>query len=202
MKPKPFQPSPAAYLRFYVSAPSGLAAGLHGFDDTVTLSCVSGQWGGAPGEFEGYMRKCLADWYDGASVMLGVESTTASTSPQSKSLKLYRASGYPLSSIPSKYRAANGSNQVNVLARCRTKRAFATILAQHGMSRVVESRDVNSTYHQLITHGLCQQVTPDFPQWNRLNAVAVKDNTIYYNPQHHCGELGYVDEWFEAPTRS
>lgn len=49
-----------------------VGVGLLPFSDKVTITCESGQWGGEPGEFEEYLRGCLAEWYDGATVTSNV----------------------------------------------------------------------------------------------------------------------------------
>lgn len=49
---------------FHVFFPGELAAGLRAFNDSVKIACGSGDFGGEPGEFEEFMRQCLADWYD------------------------------------------------------------------------------------------------------------------------------------------
>ena len=53
---------------FDIYFPGEIGAGLRSFSDEVTVTCKSGQWGGEPGEFESYMRDCLKEWYDGATV--------------------------------------------------------------------------------------------------------------------------------------
>ena len=58
----------ASEHRFEIYFPGDGAAGLYPFTDEVTISCKSGQWGGAPGEFEEYIHSCLKEWYDGATV--------------------------------------------------------------------------------------------------------------------------------------
>lgn len=55
-------------LNFDVCMPSELGAGLRGFTDTVNIKVASGDPGGEAGEFESYMRNCIAEWFDGATV--------------------------------------------------------------------------------------------------------------------------------------
>ena len=55
---------PSASVLFEVNSSGEIEAGLRPFNDSVTVSCESGQWGGAPGEFEEYMKDCLSEWYD------------------------------------------------------------------------------------------------------------------------------------------
>lgn len=55
---------------FDIDKPAELAAGLNGYTDTVTVLVGSGDPGGELGEFEAYMRDCLAEWFDGARVTL------------------------------------------------------------------------------------------------------------------------------------
>jgi len=61
MKPKTYT--------FYIDMPSDMSAGLHGFTDKLTIILESGDPGGEEGEFETFMRECLNEWYEGASVM-------------------------------------------------------------------------------------------------------------------------------------
>lgn len=69
----------SATIKFEVHHPGELAAGLRPFRDTVTVACESGEWGGAPGEFESYMEDCLKQWFDGAHV--GVSSEGVESDP-------------------------------------------------------------------------------------------------------------------------
>lgn len=55
-------------MKFEIYYPGEKAAGLRSFTDTVTVSCDSNEWGGAPGEFEQFTKESLETWYDGANV--------------------------------------------------------------------------------------------------------------------------------------
>jgi hypothetical protein len=55
-------------ITFNIHHPGEKAAGIHPFTDKVTMTCKSGQWGGAPVEFEKHMLVSLWEWYDGADV--------------------------------------------------------------------------------------------------------------------------------------
>ena len=44
------------------------AAGLHPFTEIVSISVDSGDPGGQDNEFRDYMRDCISEWYDCASV--------------------------------------------------------------------------------------------------------------------------------------
>lgn len=55
-------------LTFDVSHSGEPGAGLTAYSDTVVVALESGEPGGEPGEFEQFMRDCLADWFDGAKV--------------------------------------------------------------------------------------------------------------------------------------
>lgn len=57
-------------VKFCVDHPEELGAGIRGFNDVVTISVASGNPGGEQGEFEEFMKDCLAEWYDGASVTI------------------------------------------------------------------------------------------------------------------------------------
>ena len=57
-------------VKYDIYMPSELAAGLRGFDDTVTITVDSGDPGRGEGEFEEFMRLALAEWYDGAMVRI------------------------------------------------------------------------------------------------------------------------------------
>jgi hypothetical protein len=46
------------------------SAGILAYSDTIRISVESGDPGGIEGEFEQYIRQCLAQWYDGARVEL------------------------------------------------------------------------------------------------------------------------------------
>ena len=48
------------------------SAGLRAWNDTVTISCQSGDFGGDPGEFAEAFRAFMAEWYDGATVVLRI----------------------------------------------------------------------------------------------------------------------------------
>jgi len=58
----------ALKLTFDVDDAGEPGAGLPAYTDTVVVTLDSGQPGGEPGEFERYMRDCLAEWFDGARV--------------------------------------------------------------------------------------------------------------------------------------
>ena len=75
--PKPPKPTadadrdwlhPVGSASFEIYYQGEIGAGLRSFSDEVSITCKSGQWGGEPGEFEEYMRDCLKEWYDGATV--------------------------------------------------------------------------------------------------------------------------------------
>jgi hypothetical protein len=55
-------------LKFHVYFPGELSAGLREYSETVVIYLESGDPGGEPREFQEYMRKALAEWYDGAKV--------------------------------------------------------------------------------------------------------------------------------------
>lgn len=55
-------------LIFDIDMPDEHAAGIRGFTDTITVNVESGNPGGDPGEFEGFMLQALEDWYDGGHV--------------------------------------------------------------------------------------------------------------------------------------
>lgn len=112
-----------------------------------------------------------------------------------RSLKLFTASSWSLAGLPVKYRAANGSTQVYVLVRCATKRRFVELLESY--YHPASHREVNAALRHLNTYCSCNVFTPDNSQWERFDAIAVKPETVYYNPEHHCPRLGYVNEWFE-----
>jgi len=44
------------------------AAGINFYGDEVSITVISGDPGGEPGEFEEHMRQALAEWYDQAGV--------------------------------------------------------------------------------------------------------------------------------------
>jgi len=50
------------------------AAGFAGYTETVVITLDSGSPLGEPGQFAEYMRECLADWFDGATVRLAEPS--------------------------------------------------------------------------------------------------------------------------------
>jgi hypothetical protein len=62
-------PSPQSFT-FSIENPGEPAAGLLALNDSLTITVDSGNPGGTSGEFEEYMRDCLAEWYDGAKVAL------------------------------------------------------------------------------------------------------------------------------------
>lgn len=117
-----------------------------------------------------------------------------------KPLKLFRAGVYPLSCIDSAHRAANGSTQVSILIRCATKKRFAEILcaAQYGRA---DTRDAQRAASHLRTYCGWQEITTTHSQWNALNAVAVKPDTLYYCPDHHVKNGEFVRDWFEVKPR-
>jgi hypothetical protein len=58
-------------LTFNVVSPADYEAGIRGHEDTVTVSCESGDFTGDPeGEdsFQEAFQQFLMEWYDGASV--------------------------------------------------------------------------------------------------------------------------------------
>lgn len=55
-------------LTFDVTHTGEPGAGLTAYSDTVVVALESGEPGGEPGEFEKYMRDCIAEWFDGAKV--------------------------------------------------------------------------------------------------------------------------------------
>jgi len=57
----------AKELKFDVYHPGEMGAGILGYSDAVTVT-VENDPGGEEGEFEQYMRECLAEWFDGAKV--------------------------------------------------------------------------------------------------------------------------------------
>lgn len=57
----------AKELKFDVYHPGEMGAGIWGYSDAVTVT-VENDPGGEEGEFEQYMRECLAEWFDGAKV--------------------------------------------------------------------------------------------------------------------------------------
>lgn len=62
-------------MKFQIVHPGEPFAGITGFNDEVEIIVESGDPGGEPGEFEAFMRDCLAEWYDGASVWGEVDET-------------------------------------------------------------------------------------------------------------------------------
>jgi len=56
--------------KFYIENPGEEAAGIHSYSERVEVSVDSGDPGGYPGEFQDYMKNSLAEWYDGATVVL------------------------------------------------------------------------------------------------------------------------------------
>ena len=55
-------------IKYYIHMPQDLSSGERGFDDEVTIKIKSGDPGGDDGNFARFMKGCLLDWYDGASV--------------------------------------------------------------------------------------------------------------------------------------
>lgn len=51
-------------VKFFVSVPSERSAGIRGFEDEITVTCLSGDFGGDTGEFEKFMVETLKEWYD------------------------------------------------------------------------------------------------------------------------------------------
>lgn len=62
----------AKELKFDVYHPGEMEAGIWGYSDAVTVT-VENDPGGEEGEFEQYMRECLAEWFNGANVTPNVE---------------------------------------------------------------------------------------------------------------------------------
>ena len=60
----------AKELKFDVYHPGEVGAGIVGYTDAVTVT-VENDPGGEDGEFEQYMRECVAEWFDGARVTNG-----------------------------------------------------------------------------------------------------------------------------------
>lgn len=58
-------------LNYCVYHPGDHSAGMWGYSETVTLTVESGDPGGDPGEFAETLRQRLAEWFDGAKVILG-----------------------------------------------------------------------------------------------------------------------------------
>jgi len=58
----------AEVYSYFIVHPGERAAGIRSYDETVTVIVQSGDPGGEPEEFHEYMRKVLAEWFDGASV--------------------------------------------------------------------------------------------------------------------------------------
>lgn len=56
---------------YAVVHPGELAAGIRSYSETVRVIVESGDPGGDEEEFEKFMRDCLAEWFDGASVWVG-----------------------------------------------------------------------------------------------------------------------------------
>ena len=54
-------------VSFYIYDPGERGAGLNPFDDTVTVSCRSGDFGDHD-DFIEHMKHALEQWYDGATV--------------------------------------------------------------------------------------------------------------------------------------
>lgn len=78
----------ATEFTFDVNHPGEMAAGIWGYSDTVTVK-VENDPGGDDGEFEQYMRDCLAEWFDGAKVtpnmkLTGVPHDDAMATPEHK----------------------------------------------------------------------------------------------------------------------
>ena len=55
-------------LTFSIRHTGDLSAGITGYDNVVSV-WVRDYPGGEPGEFDEYIRGCLASWFDGAKVM-------------------------------------------------------------------------------------------------------------------------------------
>ena len=55
-------------VTFFIYYPGEPAAGLHAFDDEITISSRSGDFGDV-GDFVTHMRKTLQEWYDEATVV-------------------------------------------------------------------------------------------------------------------------------------
>ena len=54
---------------FEIEGPGELAAGIRPSYDQIAIEVVSGDPGGAPGEFEAHMAQTLREWYDDAKVI-------------------------------------------------------------------------------------------------------------------------------------
>jgi hypothetical protein len=57
-------------VQFYVYNPGEEGAGIAPYSDDITLRAMSGDPGGDPGEFDEFVRDCLAQWFDGAKVTI------------------------------------------------------------------------------------------------------------------------------------
>lgn len=115
-----------------------------------------------------------------------------------RTLKLFHANSVMLWTIPNHHRAENGSKQVNVLIRCATKRRFAELIGS--VCVTTDKARTDSAYRHLSLYGCWHEVEPGSARYTQLDAVAVKPDTIYYNPWGHTVS-GYVNEWFELPPR-
>ena len=51
-------------LKLIVDVPSERSAGIIGFTDEIEIKIKSGDPRGEPGEFEEFIKECLAEWYD------------------------------------------------------------------------------------------------------------------------------------------
>lgn len=60
---------------FGVNHPGELSAGITGYSDTVIVTVDSGNPGGEDGEFEELIRSTLAEWFDGAKVVMSRKAT-------------------------------------------------------------------------------------------------------------------------------
>lgn len=55
---------------FDINYPGDESAGIFPFTDRITIISQAGDFGGSLGEFEEFMQEALAEWYDGAKVVL------------------------------------------------------------------------------------------------------------------------------------
>lgn len=55
-------------LKLVIDTPGERSAGIIGFTDEIEIKVESGDPGGEPGEFEEWIKDCLKEWYDGATI--------------------------------------------------------------------------------------------------------------------------------------
>lgn len=118
---------------------------------------------------------------------------------KSRALKLFRASGVQLATVPDHHRSHNGGKQVDVLIRCATKRRFAELVAS--IFSPADKGRIESSYRYLSTYCCWSEVEPGLTRYEWYDNIAVKPDTIYYNPNGHTVS-GYFNEWFELPPYS